>query len=135
MGVLQKIFGKKKFDNSGYLLPEHWKCIICTGGHRKKTKATYAVRPLVFLIALKDDESFPELVTNDKSVMREYTEYISHPQSGFMKQPAGTEHLEDTSGLARDRTGMGFDAVFLCASHLEEMNKAIETSGKRNKSK
>jgi len=142
MSFLRNLFGSKqlkkqradkkplkKRSSDGYLLPEYWRCIVCKACKEDK-QAAYAVRPMIFMMAIKDDRHYQELGQTERAAIREYTQFISDPIGALKEQPTGTEHLEDTAGLARDRGGMGFDAVFLCDTHVGEMNKAIEALGK-----
>ena len=143
MSFLRNLFGRKeskkqdiakksvkKRGSDGYLLPEYWRCIVCKG--RKEDKqAAYAIRPMLFLLAIKDEGYFQELGQTEREAVKEYTQFISDPVGATKERPVGTQHLEDTAGLARDRGGMGFDAVYLCETHVGEMNTAIENLGKQ----
>ena len=133
MSFLQNIFGKKQVNkrgNDGYLLPQYWQCMVCKGCN-KDEQAVYAVRTMLFKMAIKDERYFQELSQTGREAVNSYFDYVSDPVGGTKEQPAGTEHLEDTAGLARDRTGMGYDAIYLCEAHMSEVRKAIQNSTKK----
>lgn len=122
----------KYSENDGYLLPEYWRCIVCKACKTDK-RAAQAVRVTVFLKAIDDERFFLELDQTDRAAIKKYTSYLAHPQGALMARPPGTDHLEDTSGLAHDMTGWGFDAVYLCDAHTGELKLSIEIPKKREK--
>ena len=135
MGFLRNLFGKKepkqadkkeirKYGSDGYLLPEYWQCIICKAG-KVDQKATRATFPSLFFKAIEDERFFKELDQTERAAANNYAHYISDPQGALLERPPGTEDLEDTAGLARKRDGTGFDAVYLCDAHYDEMMQAI----------
>ena len=144
MSFFRNLFGKKqagkqttskkstkKLSSDGYLLPEHWQCIICKA-HLQDQQAVYAMRANIFLMTIDDNDSYLELAQEERLAAKNYAKYMTS-NVGSVPKPANAEHFEDTSGLARDRTGMGFDAIFLCDEHAQEMHKAIDNLAKKNK--
>jgi len=121
-----------KYGNDGYLLPEYWQCVVCKAGKTDK-RATHAVRVSVFIHAIVDERFFLDLDQTNRATVKEYISYLAHPQGALLERPPGTECLEDTSGMARDGTGWGFDAVYLCDAHAGEFKLSIETPKKRKK--
>lgn len=112
----------KYSEIDGYLLPEYWRCIVCKASKKDK-RADSAVRVGLFAMAIEDDSCFHELSQIERKAAQIYIQYISDPLGGVKARPPGTEQFEETAGLARDRNGVGFDAVFLCNTHADEMNK------------
>ncbi len=128
MSFLRGIFGKKlanKYGSDGYLLPEYWQCIVCKASNTS-TKATYAVRVNAFRAVIGDDRHFQALDQTQRSALNAYVNYVADPVGGAKEPPAVAKQFEDTSGLARDRTGYGFDAVFLCDAHAGELQRVIK---------
>lgn len=118
----------KYSETDGYLLPEYWRCIVCKASKEDK-RAVSAVRVGLFVMAIEDDCCFQELSQIERKAAQIYIQYISNPLGGVKARPSDTEHFEDTSGLAHDRNGMGFESVFLCDTHASEMAKVIENLG------
>jgi hypothetical protein len=131
LSFLRKMFSKKpvqKHGSDGYLLPEYWQCIVCRAGNTK-TRATYAVRVNAFRSVFGDERHFQALDPVQRSALKEFADYVADPVGGAKEPPAVAKQFEDTSGLARDRTGYGFDAVYLCDAHAGELQRAIKPTG------
>ena len=118
-----------KYDElDGYLLPKYWQCIVCKVSKVKKRRfsffgarerANWAYETGMFLTLIKDERFFGDLDQTDRAAAADHA-------SGEKT----IKQLEDTTGLARKLDGWGFDAVFLCDDHWDEVKRAIDTLGK-----
>ena len=106
-------------------LPEFSKCIVCKAGKKDK-KATWAVIPKEFIKAIKDERIFHELGQTERKAANDWAHHVADPIGGTKPRPLGTKHLKDTAGIAfKYSGGRGFDALFLCDAHYDEMKKAL----------
>ncbi len=122
MGGVSVFFKKNKRDPiDGYLLPKYWRCLACQGSN----KATHAIRIQLFDYLIKDKTFLQSLDQTEIKSMKSYYKYCKHPQGALLECPPNTKHLEDTTGLARDMAGDGFEAVFLCEDHSDQLMNAI----------
>lgn len=132
MGFLKNLFGKEqenKYSRDGYLLPQYWQCMICKG-KSKDIQADVSVRTGLFRMAIQDEDCYQDLSENERELIIKYFNYLSDPVGG-KDQPSNTDQFEDTAGLSRDSTGDGFDAVYLCETHMKEVKKAIKNSANK----
>ena len=116
----------KRNPEDGYLLPKYWRCLACQG----RKKAIYATRGQLFDYLIKNKKFRQSLNQTELESIKSYYKYGMHPQGALLERPPDTKHLEDTIGLARDMTGSGFDAVFLCEDHNNQLSKAIKAAAK-----
>ena len=148
MGFLDSVFGKRKSEgrsisegeqrtsadspssqgskrgSDGYLLPDFWRCAVCRA-HGVDESATVQMMDGLFRLAFAKDSCFQELDGTERAALGEFFDYHADPQGGTKEPPSVAARFEDTTGLARDYTGDGFEAVFLCDAHADEVTRAF----------
>lgn len=119
------LFRRSKFeDEDGYLLPKYWRCIACAAGGRIE-QASAPVRANVFLLVVENQEVVPEIATADRVAAVNHVNAVhgALTPTGWVEPEKRFEH---TAQFARDMGGSGFDAVYLCDRHVEQLQRALD---------
>jgi hypothetical protein len=119
------LFRRSEFDNDdGYLLPRYWRCVACAAGGRPE-RACAPVRANVFLLVVENQEFMPEIATADRVAAKDHVNAVhgALTPTGWVEPE---KRFERTAQFARDMGGSGFDAVYLCDRHVEQLQRALD---------